>query len=81
MITPVQVPNLGLVEEFTLIEWLRKSGEVVAEGEVIAYIETEKATIELVSPVAGVLTILVPASEELVAADSHLAEIQERDSL
>jgi len=81
MPTSVQVPNLGLVEEFIVVEWLKESGDTVAEGEILALIETEKATVELAAPVAGVLTVLVPASEDLVAADSCLAEIEGTDRL
>jgi pyruvate/2-oxoglutarate dehydrogenase complex dihydrolipoamide acyltransferase (E2) component len=42
-------------------------GDVVRQGEAIAEIETEKATVELEAPVAGRLVeILVPAGQEAV---------------
>jgi pyruvate dehydrogenase E2 component (dihydrolipoamide acetyltransferase) len=41
--------------EALLVEWLKQPGDVVSAGQPIAEIETDKATIELESPAAGVL--------------------------
>lgn len=75
MSTPIQVGNLGLVEEFALEEWLKADGDVVSQGEVLAYVETEKARIEVLSPASGTLSVLVPASDGLIDATSILGHI------
>lgn len=66
MSTPVRLPNLGAeAAEARVVAWLRAVGDIVAAGEPIAEIETEKATVELEAPVAGTLTeILVPAGAD-----------------
>ncbi|MFL5961407.1 MAG: 2-oxo acid dehydrogenase subunit E2 [Gaiellaceae bacterium] len=52
----VVIPSLGIaMEEALLTRWLRQPGDVVAQEDAIAEIETDKATMELTSPVAGVL--------------------------
>lgn len=52
----ITMPKLGFdMAEGTLVEWLKKPGDPVAEGEVIAIIETDKANVEVTSFKAGVL--------------------------
>ncbi len=54
--TEVIMPKMGdAMEEGTLVEWLKKEGESVKSGEIIGTIQTDKATLELESPDAGVL--------------------------
>jgi pyruvate dehydrogenase E2 component (dihydrolipoamide acetyltransferase) len=54
--TDVVIPSLGIsMEEAVLTQWLRQPGDTVAPDDPVAEIETDKATMELVSPVAGVL--------------------------
>lgn len=56
MATPIEMPKLGnTVEECLIARWLKQSGDAVAEGEIIAEIETDKATFELTAPVGGTL--------------------------
>jgi pyruvate dehydrogenase E2 component (dihydrolipoamide acetyltransferase) len=56
MATPDEMPKLGnTVEECILATWKKKRGESVSEGEILAEIETDKATFELAAPVAGTL--------------------------
>ncbi|HET8550084.1 MAG TPA: dihydrolipoamide acetyltransferase family protein [Bryobacteraceae bacterium] len=56
MATVVEVPKLGnTVEECIVATWRKRKGDVVAAGEVVAEIETDKATFELPAPVAGTL--------------------------
>jgi pyruvate/2-oxoglutarate dehydrogenase complex dihydrolipoamide acyltransferase (E2) component len=66
MLTSVRLPNLGAEAADALVAaWLKGVGDVVAQGEAIAEIETEKATVELEAPVTGRLAeILVPAGQE-----------------
>jgi pyruvate/2-oxoglutarate dehydrogenase complex dihydrolipoamide acyltransferase (E2) component len=53
----VLLPPLGGddMESATFVNWLVETGSSVAEGEAIAHVETAKATIEVVAPVAGFL--------------------------
>ena len=56
MATPVEAPKLGnSVEECLISRWVKQKGEKVAAGDVVAEIETDKATFEVTSPVDGVL--------------------------
>ncbi len=56
MSTEVTVPVLGeSITEATLGEWLKKPGEVVQADEPIASLETDKVSIEVPAPVAGVM--------------------------
>jgi pyruvate dehydrogenase E2 component (dihydrolipoamide acetyltransferase) len=53
----IQMPKLSdTMTEGTLIAWKKKKGEKVSAGEVVAEIETDKATMEWESPEDGVLT-------------------------
>jgi pyruvate dehydrogenase E1 component beta subunit len=62
--------------EGKLARWLKKEGERVKPGEVIAEIETDKATMEVEAVEEGVLTrILVPAGTEGVAVNTPIAEL------
>ncbi|MBI4873199.1 MAG: 2-oxo acid dehydrogenase subunit E2 [Acidobacteria bacterium] len=67
MATPVEMPRLGnTVEECLLAKWRKQKGEAVAEGEVLADIETDKATFEVPAPASGVLLDTFFAEGDLV---------------
>jgi len=56
MATEVVVPTLGeSITEATVGEWLKQPGEAVAADEPIASLETDKVSVEVPSPVAGVM--------------------------
>jgi pyruvate dehydrogenase E2 component (dihydrolipoamide acetyltransferase) len=56
MATKVHMEALSpTMEEGQLVRWLKKEGDPVAEGDVLAEIETDKATMELVARGSGVL--------------------------
>jgi 2-oxoglutarate dehydrogenase E2 component (dihydrolipoamide succinyltransferase) len=56
MATEVLVPTLGeSITEATLGEWLKQPGDPVAADEPIASLETDKVSVEVPSPVAGVM--------------------------
>jgi pyruvate dehydrogenase E2 component (dihydrolipoamide acetyltransferase) len=56
MATAVEVPKLGnTVEECLISRWMKRQGEPVAAGDVVAEIETDKATFEVTAPVSGTL--------------------------
>jgi pyruvate dehydrogenase E2 component (dihydrolipoamide acetyltransferase) len=54
MAIPVEVPKLGnTVEECLIAKWRKRKGERVSAGEVVAEIETDKATFEVTAPADG----------------------------
>jgi len=62
--------------EGKLARWLKKTGDKVKSGEVIAEIETDKATMEVEAVDEGVLTaILVPEGTENVSVNTAIAEL------
>src|SRR6202043_1096970 len=53
----IQMPKLSdTMTEGTLVSWKKKKGDKVSAGEVLAEIETDKATMEWESPEDGTLT-------------------------
>jgi pyruvate dehydrogenase E2 component (dihydrolipoamide acetyltransferase) len=54
MAIPVEVPKLGnTVEECLIAKWRKHKGDAVTAGEVVAEIETDKATFEVAAPADG----------------------------
>ena len=52
----IVIPSVGVaMEEALIVSWLKQPGEAVAVEEAIAEIETDKATMDIVSPVQGTL--------------------------
>jgi len=78
MATDVQVPVLGeSITEGTLAQWLKKPGEAVAADEPIASLETDKVSVEVPSPVAGVLTEQLVQEGDNVAVGAVIARIDQ----
>jgi 2-oxoglutarate dehydrogenase E2 component (dihydrolipoamide succinyltransferase) len=78
MATDVQVPALGeSITEGTLAQWLKKPGEAVKADEPIASLETDKVTVEVPSPTAGVLTEQLVKEGDTVAVGALIARIDE----
>src|SRR3954469_17076033 len=65
MQTEIKVPALGeSITEVDIGQWLKKEGDSVAKDENIVSLESEKATVDLPAPSAGVLTkILKPKGQ------------------
>lgn len=60
----VKVPTVGeSITEVTIANWLKKDGDVVKMDEVIAELESDKATFELTAPNAGTLKIVKQAGD------------------
>jgi 2-oxoglutarate dehydrogenase E2 component (dihydrolipoamide succinyltransferase) len=78
MATDVEVPALGeSITEGTLAQWLKKPGDAVAADEPIASLETDKVSVEVPSPIAGVLTEQLVNEGDTVAVGSAIARIDE----
>lgn len=66
------------MEEGKLSKWLKNEGDRVRAGDVVAEIETDKATMEVEAVDDGVLAkILIPAGAEHVAVNTPIAIIVE----
>lgn len=54
----------------TIGMWFKKEGEVVARGEVLCTMETEKASVEIEAPCSGILKLIVcPRDTEVSVGD------------
>ena len=81
MAIDIVVPDLGeSVTEATVAGWLKQPGDGVGADEPVVELETDKATVELGAPKAGVLVeILVPEGED-VEVGAVLARLEEGDA-
>jgi len=75
MPTPILMPALSpTMEEGKLAKWLKAEGDKVRSGDVIAEIETDKATMEVEAVDEGTIgKILIPAGTEGVKVNSQIA--------
>ncbi|MEQ3746464.1 MAG: pyruvate dehydrogenase complex E1 component subunit beta [Henriciella sp.] len=79
MAVDILMPALSpTMEEGTLAKWLKAEGDTVSAGDVIAEIETDKATMEVEAVDEGVLAkILIPAGTEGVKVNAIIAVLAE----
>ncbi|RHZ98503.1 2-oxoglutarate dehydrogenase complex dihydrolipoyllysine-residue succinyltransferase [Cereibacter sphaeroides] len=72
----VMVPALGeSVSEATVSTWFKKPGDTVAQDEMLCELETDKVSVEVPAPAAGVLAEILVTEGTTVAAGSKLAVI------
>ena len=72
----VMVPALGeSVSEATVASWFKKPGEAVAQDEMLCELETDKVSVEVPAPAAGILSEIVAPEGSTVAAGGRLAVI------
>ena len=82
MTTEVRVPTLGeSVTEATVATWFKKPGDAVAVDEMLCELETDKVTVEVPSPIAGIMGEIVAAEGETVGVDALLANIAAGDAV
>jgi pyruvate dehydrogenase E2 component (dihydrolipoamide acetyltransferase) len=80
MATKVYMEALSpTMEEGRLITWLKKEGEDVAEGDLLAEVETDKATMELVARGSGVMRKQLLGDGDTANVGSLIAVIAEAD--
>src|SRR5438874_11511202 len=76
--TEIRVPTLGeSVTEATIGRWFKKAGEAVAVDEPLVELETDKVTIEVPAPSAGVLGEIAAKDGETVAVGALLGQIND----
>jgi 2-oxoglutarate dehydrogenase E2 component (dihydrolipoamide succinyltransferase) len=74
----IRVPALGeSVTEATIGKWFKKPGEAVAVDEPLVELETDKVTIEVPAPAAGVLADIAAKDGDTVAVGALLGQIKE----
>ena len=75
--TAATVPQLSIsMEEAKVSRWLVEDGEPVRAGQLLVEVETDKATVEIEAPAAGVLRI-VAAEGAIVPVEGVLAELDD----
>ena len=78
MAVEIKVPVLGeSVVEATVAKWMKGAGEAVAADEAIVELETDKVTLEVPSPVNGVLSDIVASEGATVEVDALLGMVEE----
>ncbi len=78
MTIDILVPTLGeSITEATVATWLKKEGEAVALDEPIVELETDKVTLEVNSPAAGVIKSISVQEEDTVEVGALIGQIAE----
>jgi 2-oxoglutarate dehydrogenase E2 component (dihydrolipoamide succinyltransferase) len=78
MATEIRVPTLGeSVTEATIGRWFKHAGDAVAADEPLVELETDKVTIEVPAPTAGVLAEILVKDGDTVAPGALLGQINE----
>ena len=71
----VRLPDLGEVEAFTVVQWLKAEGAEVTAGEELLEVETEKTTFVIEAPHSGRLERIAVREGERAQRDDLLAEV------
>jgi 2-oxoglutarate dehydrogenase E2 component (dihydrolipoamide succinyltransferase) len=78
MATEIRVPTLGeSVSEATIGRWFKKAGDAVKADEPLCELETDKVTLEVNAPAAGVLAEIIAKDGETVEPGALLGQITE----
>ncbi|CAM3901947.1 Lipoamide acyltransferase component of branched-chain alpha-keto acid dehydrogenase complex [Pseudomonas reidholzensis] len=73
----IKMPDIGEgIAQVELVEWFVKVGDVIAEDQVVADVMTDKATVEIPSPVSGKVMALGGQPGEVMAVGSELIRIE-----
>ena len=77
MATEIKVPTLGeSVTSATVARWMKQEGDAVAADEPLVELETDKVTVEVNAPAAGVLTSIAAAEGAEVEVGALLATLE-----
>jgi 2-oxoglutarate dehydrogenase E2 component (dihydrolipoamide succinyltransferase) len=78
MATEIRVPTLGeSVSEATIGKWFKKAGDAVKADEPLVELETDKVTLEVNAPAAGVLAEITAKDGETVTPGALLGQISD----
>ena len=80
MAETITMPKLGFdMQEGTLVRWVKSEGESINKGDVLAEIETDKATVEVESSASGVVRRLLVDQGAVVPIGAAIAVIGNKD--
>jgi pyruvate dehydrogenase E2 component (dihydrolipoamide acetyltransferase) len=72
------MPALGVaLEEALVLRWLKEPGDLCEAGEMVAEVETDKANVEIESPVRGRIAAILIAEGEYAPVGKPMATIEE----
>jgi len=72
-----KLPDLGEgVVEGEIVQWLIQAGEIIEEDQIMVEIMTDKATVEIPSPVAGAVLRIIGAEGDIIAVGTTLVVIE-----
>src|SRR5215831_6233951 len=78
MATEIRVPNLGeSIVEATVGQWFKQTGDAVSAAEPLVELETDKVTVEVPAPAAGVLSEIAAKDGDTVAVGALLGQIKD----
>ena len=78
MTVEVTVPQIGeSISEVQIVQWLKREGEAVAKDEALVSIDSEKATLEIPAPAAGVVGKIVKGDGELANVGDVIGTLEE----
>jgi pyruvate dehydrogenase E2 component (dihydrolipoamide acetyltransferase) len=80
MAETISMPKLGFdMREGVLVRWVKNEGETITKGDVLAEIETDKATVEVESSASGVVRRLLASQGDSVPVGSPIAIVGTAD--
>ncbi|MHB8948394.1 MAG: dihydrolipoamide acetyltransferase family protein [Rhodoferax sp.] len=80
-IQTIKMPDIGEgIAEVELVLWHVKVGDLVAEDQILADVMTDKATVEIPSPVAGTVVSLNVSAGQVVAVGTEIIHIEVQGS-
>ncbi|RJP54617.1 MAG: 2-oxo acid dehydrogenase subunit E2 [Anaerolineaceae bacterium] len=78
MAETINMPKLGFdMAEGVLVRWVKQVGEQINKGDVLAEIETDKATVEVESPASGVVLQFIVEQGDVVPVNAPIAIVGE----
>ncbi len=81
MSTTIELPQVGeSVTQGTVLRWLKKPGDAVARYEPLVEVETDKVTMEVPSPVAGVLQALLVEEGATVLFGAPICQVDTEEA-
>jgi pyruvate dehydrogenase E2 component (dihydrolipoamide acetyltransferase) len=80
MAETISMPKLGFdMSEGVLVRWVKNEGEDISKGDVLAEIETDKATVEVESSASGVVRKLLASQGDVVPVGAPIAIVGSAD--
>src|SRR5687767_8960808 len=75
-IVEIQMPQMGeSVTEGTVLEWHKREGEFVEEGETVVEVSTDKVDAEVPAPASGTITKILKSEDETIEVGGVLAQL------